>query len=170
MGGVITNTVQDRGARCRSSVVPPLPDGDGGVTDRATTPLSLDSSSTPSTPGLDTSTPGLRAYKKGRGQRRDAGEDEAETSADESRADPGTGEPEQTASAAEGTLGRGTRRAATSTDYGGPVARRRRADDGEAEQTRRARRGREQDVAEISRRMYDEIRSSRDPRDHVEDG
>ena len=31
--------------------------------------------------------------------------------------DPGTGEPEQMASAAEGTLGRGTRRAATSTDY-----------------------------------------------------
>ena len=61
-------------------------------------------------------------------------------------------------------------RAATSTDYGGPVTRRRRADDGEAEQTRRARRGREQDVAEISRRMYEEIRSSRDPRDHVEDG
>jgi len=51
-----------------------------------------------------------------------------------------------------------------------PDVRRRRADDGEAEQTRRARRGREQDVAEISRRMYDEIRSSRDPRDHVEDG
>ena len=47
---------------------------------------------------------------------------EAEASADESRADPGTGEPEQTASAAEGTLGSGTRRAATSTDYGGPVA------------------------------------------------
>ena len=70
-----------------------------------------------------------KAYKKGRRKRRDAGEDEAETSADESR-----------------------------------------ADDGEAEQTRRARRGREQDVAEISRRMYDEIRSSRDPRDHVEDG
>ena len=111
-----------------------------------------------------------KAYKKGRRKRRDAGDDEAETSADESRADPGTGEPEQTASAAEGTLGRGTRRAATSTDYGGPVTRRRRADDGEAEQTRRARRGREQDVAEISRRMYDEIRSSRDPRDHVEDG
>ena len=111
-----------------------------------------------------------KAYKKGRRKRRDAGEDEAETSADESRADPGTGEPEQTASAAEGTLGRGTRRAATSTDYGGPVARRRRAEDGEAEQTRRARRGREQDFAEISRRMYEEIRSSRDPRDHVEDG
>ena len=36
--------------------------------------------------------------------------------------------------------------------------------------TRRARRGREQDFAEISRRMYEEIRSSRDPRDHVEDG
>ena len=52
----------------------------------------------------------------------------------------------------------------------GPVTRRRRADDGEAEQSRRARRGREQDVAEISRRMYEEIRSSRDPRDHVEDG
>ena len=53
-----------------------------------------------------------------------------------------------------------------------PVTRRRRADDGEAEQTRRARRGREQDVAEISRRMYEEIRSSRDPRGqgHVEDG
>ena len=30
--------------------------------------------------------------------------------------------------------------------------------------------GREQDFAEISRRMYEEIRSSRDPRDHVEDG
>ena len=42
--------------------------------------------------------------------------------------------------------------------------------DSEAEQSRRARRGREQDVAEISRRMYEEIRSSRDPRDHVEDG
>ena len=111
-----------------------------------------------------------KAYKKGRRKRTDTGDDETETSADESRADPGTGEPEQTASAAEGTLGRGTRRAATSTDYGGPVTRRRRADDGEAEQTRRARRGREQDVAEISRRMYDEIRSSRDPRDHVEDG
>ena len=54
-----------------------------------------------------------------------------------------------------------------------PVARRRRADDGEAEQTRRARRGREQDFAEISRRMYDEIRSSRDPEGpcgRVEDG
>ena len=111
-----------------------------------------------------------KAYKKGRKKRRGASDDEAEASADESRADPGTGEPEQTASAAEGTLGRGTRRAATSTDYGGPVARRRRAEDGEAEQTRRARRGREQDFAEISRRMYEEIRSSRDPRDHVEDG
>jgi len=33
-----------------------------------------------------------------------------------------------------------------------------------------AERGKEQDVAEISRRMYEEIRSSRDPRDHVEDG
>ena len=111
-----------------------------------------------------------KAYRKRRKKRRDTSEDETETSADESRADPGTGEPEQTASAAEGTLGRGTRRAATSTDYGGPVARRRRAEDGEAEQTRRARRGREQDFAEISRRMYEEIRSSRDPRDHVEDG
>ena len=30
-------------------------------------------------------------------------------------------------------------------------------------------RGREQDFAEISRRMYEEIRSSRDPRDHVEE-
>ena len=36
IGGGHTNTVQDRGARCRGSVVPPLPDGDGGVTDRAT--------------------------------------------------------------------------------------------------------------------------------------
>ena len=52
-----------------------------------------------------------KAYNKRRGKRSDAGEDEAVTSADESRADPGTGEPEQTASAAEGTLGRGTRRA-----------------------------------------------------------
>ena len=114
-----------------------------------------------------------KAYKKGRRKRRDAGDDETEASADEGRADPGTAEADQTASTAEGTLGRGTRgtrRAATSTDYGGPVTRRRRADDGEAEQSRRARRGREQDVAEISRRMYEEIRSSRDPRDHVEDG
>ena len=111
-----------------------------------------------------------KAYKKRRKKRRGASDDETETGAEESRADPGTGEPVRKASAAEGTLGRGTRRAATSTDYGGPVARRRRAEDGEAEQTRRARRGREQDVAEISRRMYDEIRSSRDPRDHVEDG
>ena len=68
-------------------------------------------------------------------------------------------------------MGRGTRRAATSTDYGGDQS----PDDagqttGEVEQTRRARRGREQDFAEISRRMYEEIRSSRDPRDHVEDG
>ena len=111
-----------------------------------------------------------KAYKKRRKKGRDTGDDETEASAGESRADPGTGESEQTASAAEGTLGRGTRRAATSTDYGGPVTRRRRADDGEAEQSRRARRGREQGVAEISRRMYEEIRSSRDPRDHVEDG
>ena len=111
-----------------------------------------------------------KAYNKRRKKRTDISDDETEASAEESRADPGTGEPERTASSAEGTLGRGTRRAATSTDYGGPVTRRRRADDGETEQTRRARRGREQDVAEISRRMYDEIRSSRDPRDHVEDG
>ena len=113
-----------------------------------------------------------KAYKKRRKKRRETGDDETEASADEGRADPGTAEADQTASTAEGTWGRGTRRAATSssTDYGGPVTRRRRADDGEAEQTRRARRGREQDVAEISRRMYDEIRSSRDPRDHVEDG
>ena len=111
-----------------------------------------------------------KAYNKRRKKRTDISDDEAEASADEGRADPGTAESDQTASAAEGTLGRGTRRAATSTDYGGPIARRRRADDVEAEQTRRARRGREQDVAEISRRMYEEIRSSRDPRDHVEDG
>ena len=51
-----------------------------------------------------------KAYKKGRRKRRDAGDDETETSADESRADPGTAESEQTASAAEETLGRGTRR------------------------------------------------------------
>jgi len=99
-------------------------------------------------------------------QRRNASGDEAETSADESRADPGTGESEQTASAAEGTLGRGTRE-------GGDLnrlwrtSRQTTADDGEAEQTRRARRGKEQDFAEISRRMYEEIRSSRDPRDHM---
>ena len=30
--------------------------------------------------------------------------------------------------------------------------------------------GGSRDFAEISRRMYEEIRSSRDPRDHVEDG
>ena len=112
-----------------------------------------------------------KAYKKRRKKRTDIGDDETEASADEGRADPGAAESEQTASAAEETLGRGTRRAATgSTDYGGPVTRRRRADDGEAEQTRRARRGRERDFAEISRRMYEEIRSSRDLRDHVEDG
>ena len=94
-----------------------------------------------------------KAYNKRRKKRTDISDDETEASADEDRADPGTAESEQTASAAEETLGRGTRRAATSTDYGGPVARRRRAEDGEAEQTRRARRGREQDFAEISRRM-----------------
>ena len=44
-----------------------------------------------------------KAYKKGRMKRRDAGDDETETSADESRADPGTGGPEQTAPAAEAT-------------------------------------------------------------------
>ena len=96
--------------------------------------------------------------KNQRKKRRGASDDEAEASADEGRADPGTAEADQTASTAEGTLGRGTRRAATSTDYGGPVTRRRRADDGEAEQSRRARRGREQDVAEISRRMYEQRR------------
>ena len=58
-----------------------------------------------------------KAYKKRRKKRRNTSEDETETSADESRADPGTGDPERTTSAVEGTLGRGTRRAATSTDY-----------------------------------------------------
>ena len=99
-----------------------------------------------------------KAYKKGRRKRRDASDDEAETSADESRAEPGTGEPEQTASAAEGTLGRGTRRAATSTDYGGPVARRRRAEDGEAEQTRRARRGREKKTVQVLKAKHNALR------------
>ena len=37
-------------------------------------------------------------------------------------------------------------------------------------QTRRARRGREQDFVGIGRRMHEEIRSSRYPRDNVEDG
>jgi len=46
-----------------------------------------------------------KAYKK-RGERRNTSDDETEASADESRADTGTAEPEQTASAAEGTLGR----------------------------------------------------------------
>jgi len=36
-----------------------------------------------------------KAYKKGRRKRRDAGDDQAETSADESRADPGTAESEK---------------------------------------------------------------------------
>ena len=58
-----------------------------------------------------------KAYKKRRKKRRDASDDETEASADEGRADPGTAESDQTASTAEGTLGRGTRRAATSTDY-----------------------------------------------------
>ena len=41
----------------------------------------------------------------------------------------------------------------------------------EAEQTRRAETREGAGLcAEISRRMYEEIRSSRDPRDHVEDG
>ena len=38
-----------------------------------------------------------KAYKEGRKKRRDASDDEAETSADESWADPRTGESEQTA-------------------------------------------------------------------------
>ena len=60
-----------------------------------------------------------KAYKKRRKKRTDISDDETEASADEGRADPGTAESEQTASAAEETLGRGTRRTATSTDYGG---------------------------------------------------
>ena len=112
--------------------------------------------------------------RKGNGNRRDVHDDEAETSADESRADPGTGESEQTPRhrpPREGTLGRGTRRAATSTDYGGPVARRRGAEDGgELEQTRRARRRKEQDFLRRSAGGCTKIRSSRCPRDHVEDG
>ena len=62
-----------------------------------------------------------KAYKKRRKKRRGASDDETEASADEGRSDPGTAEADQTASTAEGTLGRGTRRAATSTDYGGPL-------------------------------------------------
>ena len=54
-----------------------------------------------------------KAYKRRRKKRRGASDDEADASADEGRADPGTAESDQTASAAEGTLGRGsTRRAA----------------------------------------------------------
>ena len=58
----------------------------------------------------------------------------------------------------------------TTDDAGQTTQGRRRSRLSELEQTRRARRGREQDFAEISRRMYEEIRSSRDPRGHVEDG
>ena len=47
-----------------------------------------------------------KAYKKGRRKRRDAGEDEAETSADESRADPGTGEPESRRHRPRGNVGK----------------------------------------------------------------
>ena len=46
-----------------------------------------------------------KAYKKMR-KRTDTSDDETEASADESGADPGTGEPEQTASAAEGYVGK----------------------------------------------------------------
>ena len=59
-----------------------------------------------------------KAYNKRRKKRTDISDDETEASADEGRGDPGAAESEQTASAAEETLGRGTRRAATSTDYG----------------------------------------------------
>jgi len=115
-----------------------------------------------------------KSYKKGRKKRRDASDDEAETSADESRADPGTGESEQTASAAGGNVGKRHKEGGDSTDYGGDQSpddagqttgrwsRRAGRDEGGTEQR--------QDFAEISRRMYEEIRSSRDPRDHVEDG
>ena len=58
-----------------------------------------------------------KAYKKRRKKRRDISGDETEASADEGRADPGTAEPEQTASAAEGTMGRGTRRAAGTCSF-----------------------------------------------------
>ena len=51
-----------------------------------------------------------KAYKKGRKKRTDISDDETEASVDEGRADPGTAASEQTASAAEETLGRGTRR------------------------------------------------------------
>ena len=49
-----------------------------------------------------------KAYKKRRKKRRGASDDETEASADEGRSDPGTAEADQTASTAEGTLGRGT--------------------------------------------------------------
>ena len=104
----------------------------------------------------------MEPYKKGKGRKKEERERPVMTKQRLAQTrvglcDPGTGEPEQMASAAEGTLEEGTRRAATSTDYGGASrhGRRRRTDDGEAEQTRRARRGREQDVAEISRRMWE---------------
>ena len=51
-----------------------------------------------------------KAYNKRRKKRTDISDDETEASADEGRADPGTAASEQTASAAEETLGRGTRR------------------------------------------------------------
>ena len=120
-----------------------------------------------------------KAYKKRRKKGRDTGDDETEASAGESRADPGTGESEQTASAAEGTLGRGTRRAASSTDYGQPMEGQSPddAEDGEAEQTRRARadeggsRTLRRSAGGCTKRLGEEQQRSRDPsRDHVEDG
>ena len=90
-------------------------------------------------------------------------DEEAETSADASRADPGTGEPEQTRHRPPRERweeARGGRRPRPT--YGGPVARRRRADDVEAEQTRRA-----SETKEGAGLCGDQ---QEDPRDHVEDG
>ena len=47
-----------------------------------------------------------KAYKKGRKKRRKTSDDETEASADEGRADPGTAEADQTASTAEGNVGK----------------------------------------------------------------
>ena len=90
-----------------------------------------------------------KAYKKRRKKRTDISDDETEASADEGRADPGTAESEQTASAAEETLGRGTRRAATSTDYGADPS----PDDAGQKTVRRSRRaGRDEGGSRTLRR------------------
>ena len=116
-----------------------------------------------------------KAYKKRRKKGTDTGEDEAETSADESRADPGTGEPESRRHRPRGNVGKRheeggdlnrlwrTRRQTTQGRRcgGGADAQGETNEGGTWSRTLR------RSAGGCTKRL---IKSSRDPRYHVEDG